>query len=65
MTHTLVALSVQNLIDCVGSHEGNKGCDGGLNDGTVDDAFEYIIKNGIDTEASYPFVGRVSRTYNT
>lgn len=61
MTHKLVALSVQNLIDCVGGHEGNEGCDGGLMEGTVDKAFEYVIKNGIDTEASYPFVGRVSK----
>ena len=37
--------------------KGNKGCENGV----VDWAFEYIIKNkGIDTEESYPYTARVS-----
>lgn len=37
-------------MDCSTSY-GNMGCDGGL----MDDAFKFVVANGIVTEAEYPY----------
>lgn len=48
-TGKLTSLSAQNLLDCVKKDE--KQCYGA----TAMEAFEYVKKNGIDTEQSYPY----------
>ncbi|ONK58179.1 uncharacterized protein A4U43_C09F9150 [Asparagus officinalis] len=50
-TSNLVSLSEQELVDC--DNGDNNGCDGGL----MDNAFDFIKKNGgITTEKDYPYI---------
>lgn len=48
----LPTLSIQQVLECSYSY-GNEGCDGGF----MDQAFWYIIDNGITTNNSYPLKG--------
>lgn len=55
--YPLIDLSEQQLIDCTNKNKGvvgysNTGCSGG----NSSDAFKYITKNGLNTEAQYPFI---------
>jgi len=45
----LVSLSEEDLVQC--DHNGDSGCHGGL----MDNAFEWIEKNGIASEDAYPY----------
>ena len=49
----LTSFSEQQLVDC-SKAEGNQGCNGGL----MDDAFTYLEKNKIETEADYGYTAR-------
>ncbi|GLT46938.1 hypothetical protein SLA2020_206640 [Shorea laevis] len=51
-TGKLISLSEQELVDC-DVKNGNQGCNGGL----MENAFEFIMKNGLTTEDDYPYNG--------
>ncbi|XP_073128767.1 senescence-specific cysteine protease SAG39-like [Henckelia pumila] len=51
-TGKLVSLSEQELVDC-DFKQNNKGCDGGF----MNEAFKFIIHQGLSTEANYPYKG--------
>jgi len=52
----LVSLSEEDLVQC--DHNGDNGCNGGL----MDNAFEWIHKNGIAAESAYPYTSGTGTT---
>ena len=66
-TGKLIALSVQQIIDCISEYDGNcrwwlpswrkDRCDDGCGGGDAETTFKYIQDTkGLDTERSYPYV---------
>ena len=59
-TDNLISFSEQQLVDCdnIKNSAGPRGTDHGCNGGLMEDAFEWIKKNGgLCTETAYPYVG--------
>jgi len=51
----LTSLSEQNLVDCDHECQDKNDCDQGCNGGLQPNAYQYVMKNGIDTEDSYAY----------
>nr|CAH7723555.1 unnamed protein product [Callosobruchus chinensis] len=56
---TLVSFSVQELLDCAAENYGNHGCHGGL----MDQAFDFMQDEGIQTEEQYPYEAKRSQCH--
>ena len=53
VTHQLISLSEQELVDCTPSDSCTDGCSCGV----TNHAFIYVIKNGLATEDAYKYTG--------